>query len=300
MGKKKAAAAAEAADQPVDLTSALRVPKHRTKRIDMADFDTRATPAWTGDGKQDAPAAMAAIEPELSDLQERLYAESKVSGAPVQNVLVVLQGLDTSGKGGVIRKAIGMVDPQGVSLASFKAPTDEEKSHHFLWRIKRALPGAGMIGIFDRSHYEDVLVTRVNRWIDKRTWESRYDQINEFEADLAAQGTTILKCWLNVSRDEQYARLQERLHNPEKHWKYNTGDLDTRRQWDDYQVAIAEAISQTNTDVAPWFVIPADRKWYRNWAVAQLLLEHLRALDLAWPAADFDVEAELAKLAELA
>ncbi|MGJ6979079.1 PPK2 family polyphosphate kinase [Aestuariimicrobium soli] len=282
MGKKKAARV----NAELNLREVLRVP---AGRVDLATHDARDKRGYPGAGKDDADVAMAALEPELSDLQERLYAGSKADDAPTRNVLVVLQGLDTSGKGGVIRKAIGMVDPQGVQLKAFKAPTDEERAHHFLWRIKNALPGNGMIGIFDRSHYEDVLVTRVNGWIEKRTWESRYDQINEFEDELARAGTTIIKCWLNVSYDEQYARLEERLANPEKYWKYNPGDLDTRRQFQDFQVAASEAIERTNTDAAPWFVVPADRKWYRNWAVAQLLVEHLRALNLGWPAAEFDV-----------
>lgn len=292
MGKKNAAPI----NAQLNLREALRVP---AGPVDLTTHDARDKAVFPGAGKEEAEQAMAVIEPELSDLQERLFAGSKVEGAPVRNVLVVLQGLDTSGKGGVIRKAIGMVDPQGVQLKAFKAPTEEELSHHFLWRIKNALPDNGMIGIFDRSHYEDVLVTRVNGWIEKRTWESRYEQINQFEADLVASGTTVIKCWLNVSREEQYVRLEERLANPEKYWKYNPGDLDTRRQFDDFQVAASEAIQQTNTDVAPWFVVPADRKWYRNWAVAQLLLEHLRELDLTWPPADFDVEEQKKALAAL-
>ncbi|WP_022910068.1 PPK2 family polyphosphate kinase [Aestuariimicrobium kwangyangense] len=287
---------AEPINAELNLTDLLRVP---AGALNLDDVDPRGRLGYPGRGKRDSAAHMAIIDPELSDLQERLYAASRVDEAPPRSLLLVLQGLDTSGKGGVIRKAIGMVDPQGVQLKAFKAPTDEEKSHPFLWRIKKALPTSGMIGIFDRSHYEDVLVTRVNGWIDKATWEARYDEINSFEADLAASGTTVLKCWLHVSWDEQYERLAERLENPDKHWKYNPGDLDTRRHFAEFQTAASEAISRTNTDVAPWYVVPADRKWYRNWAVAQLLLEHLRAFNLGWPVGEFSAAEQLEELAKL-
>nr|WP_203566953.1 PPK2 family polyphosphate kinase [Aestuariimicrobium ganziense] len=275
------------------LRDLLRVPQGP---VEMAALDARATPGYPGKGKEDAAAFTAALGPQLSDLQERLYADGRDDAAGAKRVLMVLQGMDTSGKGGVIRHAIGLVDPQGVHLKAFKAPTKEELSHHFLWRIKQELPGPGMIGIFDRSHYEDVLIGRVNELASARTITSRYDQINRFEAELVEQGITVIKCFLRISRDEQLARLNERLDNPEKHWKYNPGDVDSRARWDDYEEAYALALEKCNTDVAPWYVLPSDRKWYRNWAAAQLLLEHLEALDPQWPKADFDVEAERQRL----
>ena len=190
------------------LSSLLRLP---AGPVSLADLDTRATPGYPGVGKEDAPAQIAALGPELSDLQERLYAHGRANPENARSVLVVLQGMDTSGKGGVIRHAIGLVDPQGVQLRSFKAPTEEERGHHYLWRIRNALPTGGMIGIFDRSHYEDVLVVRVEGLVPEDTWRKRYDELNEFEAEIAASGTTIIKCMLNVSVDEQLARLQQAL-----------------------------------------------------------------------------------------
>ena len=276
------------------LSSLLRVP---SGPVSMADFDPAATPGFPGKDRDDAPALMEAMTPELSDLQERLYAHGRSDPEHARSVLVVLQGMDTSGKGGVVRHAIGLVDPQGVQLKSFKAPTAEERAQHYLWRIRKALPTGGMIGIFDRSHYEDVLVVRVESLVPEDVWSTRYDEINEFEAELVAGGTTLIKCMLNVSFAEQLARLKARLDDPTKYWKYNPGDLDARAKWPAYQEAYAAALELCNTDVAPWYVIPADRKWYRNWAVAELLRETLAGLDIDWPAADFDVEAEKARLA---
>jgi len=277
------------------ISEVLRLPQGP---VDMASLDAGATPGFPGQDKDDAPALLEQMGPEISDLQERLYANGRVEGGDERSVLMILQGMDTSGKGGVIRHAIGLVDPQGVHLKAFKAPTEEERQHHYLWRIEKEVPAPGMIGIFDRSQYEDVLVVRVDELVPVETWKQRYAEINEFEAKLAERGTTIIKCFLNVSRDEQKQRLLERLENSEKHWKYNPGDVDSRSKWPAYQEAYAEALEKTNTDIAPWHVVPADRKWYRNWACAQLLLEHLRALRLEWPAATFDVDAELKRVRE--
>jgi PPK2 family polyphosphate:nucleotide phosphotransferase len=263
--------------------------------VDMGTLDPRATPGFPGD-KQDAAAMAESLAPELSDLQERLFAAGRVDEANSIKILVVLQGMDTSGKGGVIRHAIGMVDPQGVKIKAFKAPTEEERAHPYLWRIERELPPPGLIGIFDRSHYEDVLVVRVHNLVEESVWSKRYDEINAWEEDLLQHGTVLIKCFLNVSSEEQKSRLLARLDDPTKHWKYNPGDVDERALWPAYLEAYQAVLERCNTERAPWYVIPADRKWYRNWAVAQLLVEHLRALDLRWPVADFDVEMEKARV----
>ena len=260
----------------------------------LADLDSRSTPGFEGD-KDDAEGAMAGIGAELADLQERLYA--KGTRDDPRSVLLVLQGMDTSGKGGVIRHAAGLVDPLGLEITAFKKPTPEELAHDFLWRIERALPQPGKIGIFDRSQYEDVLICRVRELAPPDEIERRYGAINDFERAYTDDGGTIVKCMLHISADDQKERLLARLDDPSKHWKYKPGDVDERMLWDDYQRAYEIAIERCSTDVAPWFVVPSGRKWYRNWAVATLLLEHLRALDLTWPVADFDVEAEKARVA---
>jgi PPK2 family polyphosphate:nucleotide phosphotransferase len=272
----------------------LRVPQGH---VSMANFDPSATPGYPGKGKADAPALTEALGPQVSDLQEMLYASGRSNPETAPRVLVVLQGMDTSGKGGVIRHAMGLVDPQGIDLTAFKAPTEEERKHDYLWRIRNALPGAGKIGIFDRSHYEDVLVVRVESIVPEDVWSKRYDEINAFEAELVAGGTRIIKCMLNVSSDEQKARLAERLEDPTKYWKYNPADVDSRKKWPAYMEAYEALLEKCNTFAAPWYVIPADRKWYRNWAVAELLRETLAGMPLAWPAAEFDVEVEKARVA---
>ncbi|GAA1931118.1 PPK2 family polyphosphate kinase [Nocardioides hwasunensis] len=274
------------------IAEALRLP---AGPVDLTAIDTDAAPGFDG-RKADGKEALAAMEPELADLQERLWAE-RTAGSE-RRVLVVLQGMDTSGKGGVLRHTIGLVDPQGVRITSFKAPTEEERAHDFLWRIEKGLPSAGFIGVFDRSHYEDVLIARVRGLADPGEIERRYGAINDFEARLADQGVSIIKCMLHVSADEQKARLAERLANPEKHWKYNPGDLDERAHWAEYRRAYEVALERTSTQIAPWHVVPSDKKWFRNLAIGQLLLDTLRGLDLQWPVADFDVEGEKRRLAE--
>jgi PPK2 family polyphosphate:nucleotide phosphotransferase len=276
------------------LSELLRVP---AGPVDLSTFDPAATPGYPGHGKSDSAEETEALGVELSDLQEVLFANGRSEPETAPRVLVVLQGMDTSGKGGVIRHAIGLVDPQGVHLRAFKAPTAEERAHDFLWRIRKALPGPGMIGIFDRSHYEDVLVVRVESLVPEAEWKARYAQINEFEAELVAGGTRVVKCMLNVSFDEQRERLAERLADPAKYWKYNPGDVDARVKWPAYQEAYAAALELCNTEAAPWYVVPADRKWYRNWAVAELLRETLADLNLSWPPAEFDVAVEQARVA---
>jgi PPK2 family polyphosphate:nucleotide phosphotransferase len=261
----------------------------------LADIDPRSTPGFGG-SKQEGTAALAAGAEQLSGLQERLFAASR-GGDDRRSVLLVVQGMDTAGKGGIMRHVVGSVDPQGVQITSFKAPTEEEKQHDFLWRIRRALPSAGTIGVFDRSHYEDVLIVRVHELVPADVLERRYDEINAFEREVAEAGTSIVKVMLHISADEQKARLTERLERPDKHWKYNPGDVDERLRWHDYQEAYEIALHRCSTDVAPWHVVPADRKWYARWAVQQLLLDALTDLDPQWPAADFDVEAEKVRLA---
>ncbi|HYH33775.1 MAG TPA: PPK2 family polyphosphate kinase [Nocardioides sp.] len=260
----------------------------------LEEIPSDATPGFEG-GKADGKRALAALGKELAELQERLFAEGTTGSR--RRVLLVLQGMDTSGKGGVLRHTVGLIDPQGVRITSFKAPTEEERQHHFLWRVRRALPEPGQVGVFDRSHYEDVLIVRVRGLAEPRTIERRYEQINEFEAELAGDGVVVVKCMLHVSAAKQQERLAKRLDTPEKHWKYDPGDLDERALWPAYREAYEIALERTNSEIAPWHVIPADRKWFRNLAVGQLLLDTLRRMNPQWPVADFDVEAEKRRLA---
>ena len=227
----------------------------------------------------------------LRHLQERLYAENK------RALLVVLQGMDTSGKDGTIKHVIGAVDPQGTRIKGFKAPTAEERRHDFLWRIAKALPEPGEIGIFNRSHYEDVLIVRVHNLVPERVWSKRYAIINRFEQDLAKRGTRILKFFLHISYEEQRVRLAERLQDPTKRWKFNPKDLDERARWNEYQAAYADALARCSTAEAPWFVIPADKDWYRNWAVSRILIETLEEMDPRYPKTNLNVRALLRRLA---
>lgn len=259
----------------------------------LGDVDRSATPGWRG-SKREAKDLLAELGEEMSELQERLFANGRKGDE--RSVLLVLQGLDTAGKGGIARHVIGMVDPQGVVIRNFGAPTAEEREHHYLWRIRNALPPAGKIGVFDRSHYEDVLVVRVEDLVPREVWEARYDELNAFEAEVAAAGTTIVKCALMVTHEEQGARLLERLDRPDKHWKYSGNDLPTRMKWDDYQEAYQAVFERTSTEAAPWHVVPADHKWYARLAIAEILTHALRGLDLQWPVADFDVASERAKV----
>ncbi len=263
--------------------------------VDLRTIPTDATPGFDGD-KTQGEKALAKLGPGLADLQERLFAARGTDQA--RSVLLVLQGMDTSGKGGVLRHTVGLIDPQGVRITSFKAPTKEELAHDFLWRIEKALPARGYVGVFDRSHYEDVLIARVRQLAAPEEIERRYDAINAFEADLVGQGTVLIKCMLHISAETQKERLLARLDDPTKHWKYNPGDLDERALWPAYREAYQIALERTNTEVAPWHVIPSDRKWFRNLAIGLLLHEALAELGLGWPAADFDVEVEKQRLAD--
>ncbi|GAA5120681.1 PPK2 family polyphosphate kinase [Pseudonocardia adelaidensis] len=262
--------------------------------LDLSAIDPRGRPVGPRD-KAAAAADMTELGERLDHLQEALYAEA--TGGSPRAVLLVLQGMDTSGKGGVIRHVGGLVNPQGLQIATFKKPTDEELAHDFLWRVRRQVPVAGRIGIFDRSHYEDVLIARVDSLVPEDVWRRRYTEIAQFEAELDEQGVTIVKCMLHISAKEQAERLVARLDDPAKRWKYNPGDLDARAKWPAYQEAYAEALRRTDTSAAPWYVIPSDRKWYRNWAIAALLAETLADLDPRFPKPDFDVDAERARLA---
>ena len=276
--------------QPHSLSELLRMPAAPT---DLEAVDPRSTPGFTG-ARIEAEAARAHDASVLSDLQERLFAEGQTGGS--RSVLLVLQGMDTAGKGGTVRHVLGEVNPQGCSVAAFGAPTSEELAHSFLWRIRPHAPKPGIIGVFDRSHYEDVGIVRVHNLVPPELWRRRYGDINRFEEGLAAAGTTIIKCFLHISRDESKTRLLSRLDNPHKHWKFKSPDIDERAYWDAYMEAYNVAIEKCNSAAAPWFVIPADRKWYRNWAVTRLLIETLHTMAPQWPVADFDVAAERTRL----
>ncbi len=262
--------------------------------VSLDDHDPSATPGYDGTKRQ-AEKALRDLGPELADLQERMYADAYTGGR--RRILLVLQGMDTSGKGGVIDHTVGLLSPNGVRLTSFKKPTEEELAHDFLWRIDRALPAAGSVGVFDRSHYEDVLIGRVHELADAAEIERRYGAINQWEKALVDDGAVVIKCLLHISPEEQKERLLARLDEPDKRWKYKPGDVDQRAHWREYQRAYEIALERCSTDVAPWYVVPSDRKWYRNWAVGQLLAEALAGMRLEWPEPDYDVEEERARLA---
>ena len=276
----------------IGIESLLRLPPGP---VDLTATPTDATPGLEG-GKAEGKAALQKLADPLSDLQERLFAEGVAGVGHGRAVLLVLQGMDTSGKGGVLRHTVGLVDPQGLRITSFKAPTDEEREHDFLWRVRRALPEAGYLGVFDRSHYEDVLIARVRGLAAPEEIEQRYDAINAFEAEVLGAGITIVKCMLHISPQTQKERLLARLDKPRKHWKFNPADVDERRRWAEYREAYEIALERTNTEVAPWHVVPSDRKWFRNLAIAQLLHDTLKRMAPSWPAADFDVSTQRARL----
>jgi PPK2 family polyphosphate:nucleotide phosphotransferase len=227
--------------------------------------------------KKKASESLPSDHDQLAALQERLWAEK------ARTVLLVLQGIDTSGKDGTIEHVIGQVNPLGCAITSFKRPTEEEARHHFLWRIRKALPAPGQIGVFGRSHYEDVIVPRVHGGLSDAAIDQRYREITRFEAELTQGTTTIVKCFLHISFEEQRERLLARLDDPDKRWKFEEGDIDERQLWPRYQDTFREVLRRTNPDAAPWYVIPADRKWYRNWAVGRLLLETLAEMAPEYP-----------------
>jgi PPK2 family polyphosphate:nucleotide phosphotransferase len=242
----------------------------------LADHDPRDTSAFDGD-KEAGEARLDEIGNELADLQQLLYAQHE------HRVLLVLQGMDTSGKDGTVRKVFREVGPLGIDVANFKAPHAEELAHDYLWRVHKHSPRTGHITVFNRSHYEEVLIVRVHELVSIERIERRYGHLRDFERMLADEGVTIVKCMLHISREEQKERLQARIDDPHKRWKFNHGDLDERKRWDDYQRAYELALSETSTDWAPWYVIPSDRKWYRNLVVGELVRQTVAALDMQWP-----------------
>ena len=254
----------------------------------LEGIDPGATPGIRG--KQEAKRKTAKLQLELADLQERLYAEG------ARSLLIVLQGMDTSGKDGTIKHALSALNPSGAKVTSFKQPTEEELAHDFLWRVRRALPGPGEVGIFNRSHYEDVGIVRVHSLVPEAVWTSRYDAINRFEEELLAANTRIVKVFLHISSEEQRRRLLARLDNPKKRWKFEEADIDERELWDDYRAAYDDAIALCSTEHAPWYVVAANRKWYRNWAVSRLLVETLREIDPRYPEPELDIPALRARL----
>lgn len=248
-------------------------------RLSLRAYDPDDTGNYkkSDDGKAAAKAETEKCIATISRLQERLYA----NGA--RALLIVLQGMDTSGKDGTIRSVMSGVNPQGCKVVSFKAPSPEELSHDFLWRVHQKAPPKGFIGIFNRSHYEDVLITRVHGWVTEKEAKRRFGQIKEFEELLVENGTAILKFFLHISKDEQKERLEARIHDPEKRWKWNAGDLEERTRWDDYMKAFQDVISATSTEQAPWYIVPANRKWYRNLVVADRVVNALEAMQLKTP-----------------
>jgi len=291
-GKTSAKATRKARPAPVRVSDVLRLPPGP---VDLTSIDSRGTPGFDG-SKTDGTAALELLGPRLADLQERLFAEGRTGGT--RSLLLVIQGLDTSGKGGTLRHVVGEVDPQGVLITSFKAPTREELAHDFLWRIRQRLPKPGYVGVFDRSHYEDVVVVRVRDLVDRRTWTRRYGTINRFEEKLVADGTHVVKCFLHVSRHEAKDRLMQRLDKPDKLWKFNPEDIDTLSEWEPMMEAYGDALERCNTGAAPWYVVPADRKWYRNWAVMNILVEQLEAMNVTWPKPEYDPEEQRRRLLE--
>ncbi len=260
---------------PRDLRAALLVKPGQ--RVRLSKLDPAASHGF------EKEAAVPQLERQfarLTELQDRLWAESK------RSVLVVLQGIDAAGKDGTIQRVMEAFNPQGCTVSAFKVPSTEELAHDYLWRIHKRTPGKGEIGIFNRSHYEDVLVVRVHDLVPAKVWKARYDQINAFERHLADNGTTIVKFFLTIDRDEQRARFQARYDDPTRHWKFSMGDLEERKRWDDYQAAFDEALTRTSTAAAPWYVIPANRKWFRNLAVASIVADTLADLRPRYPVSE--------------
>jgi PPK2 family polyphosphate:nucleotide phosphotransferase len=271
---------------PPSVRDALRVDP---TTFDLREIDPQAITVGPSD-RDEAEEEVTELVERAGDLHDRLWAAARRSGSP-HRLLILLQGMDTSGKGGAAKAIDRLLHPAGFGVVGFGVPTEEEQAHHFLWRHERALPSPGKIVLFDRSHYEQVLVVRVRAL---GPWETAFDEINAWEARLAGEGVAFLKVMLHISRAEQAERLLDRLEDPTKHWKYNRGDVDERGLWDAYQAAYQDALVRCSTEVAPWFVVPANRKWHRDWLLSRLLVETLESIPVEWPVADFDpaVEAE--------
>jgi PPK2 family polyphosphate:nucleotide phosphotransferase len=263
----------------------------------VADIDTSATPGFQGK-KADAATLQGERNKRLAELQEKLFANSRSGLGDDRSVLLVLQGMDTAGKGGIVKHVVGAVNPMGVRYTAFGVPTEEERAHHYLWRIRKALPPAGHIGVFDRSHYEDVLVVRVHNLVPPEVWGGRYDEINAFEKEIVDGGTKLVKVAMFLSPEEQKQHLLERLEDPTKYWKYNRKDIDERQHWPAYKKAYQALLDRTSTDYAPWYVVPCDRRWYSRLAITELLIEAMKSFNMSWPPPDFDVKAEKKRLLE--
>lgn len=246
------------------------------QRVNLAEYDPEYHSEYDKSGAREA---LSALQDRMRTLQARLFAEGK------QSLLIVLQAMDAGGKDGTIRRVFQGMNPQGVRVTGFKRPTEAELAHDFLWRVHQHTPAQGMIGIFNRSHYEDVLVVRVNELVPEATWQARYDHINNFERLLTDSGTRILKFFLHISKAEQRQRLQDRLDEPDKHWKFDMGDLPVRQQWPDYMAAYEDALTYCNTDYAPWAIVPANHKWYRNLVITRTIVEALEEMDPQFPPA---------------
>jgi len=269
---------------------AYRVKLDSQLNLDTCDPDDTGEYKKTDQGKEKAKAVTVQLIGRLEELQERLYANGN------RAVLIVLQGMDTSGKDGTIRSVMSGVNPQGCKVVSFKAPSSEELGHDFLWRVHQKAPSKGQIGIFNRSHYEDVLITRVHGWVSDKVVKQRFNQIKEFEELLYENGTTILKFFLHISKDEQKERLEERIRDPEKRWKFNEGDLEERKLWKNYMDAFEDVMAATSTDHAPWYIVPANRKWYRNLVIADRVVEALEDMKLKTPPAPAGVNFDTLKI----
>lgn len=252
------------------------------KRFCLQDFD----PDYTGDCQDKAEAKKTTKKnlERLTELQEMLYAQGQKA------LLIVLQGMDSSGKDGTIRSVMGAFNPQGVQVCPFKVPSPEELAHDYLWRVHKVTPRRGMVAIFNRSHYEDVLVVRVAKLVPEEVWAKRYDHINEFERLLSDSGVTMVKFFLHISKEEQAQRFRERQQTPSKQWKFSPGDLEVRKQWDDYQAAYEDALTKCNTKYAPWYVVPTNRNWYRNWVVSDTLVKTMEKMGLCYPEPVPDIE----------
>ncbi|QJE97499.1 polyphosphate kinase 2 family protein [Luteolibacter luteus] len=261
------------------------IKKYRVRpgeKVDFRTIDASDCSLFANGGKVESQAVFDELRDELQALQKVLYAQNK------HRILIVLQAMDTGGKDGCVKHVFSRVDPQGVSVKAFKKPTEEELGHDFLWRVHPHVPGNGQIVIFNRSHYEDILAVRVKKLFGDEVWKRRYRHVVEFERMLAEEGTTIIKMYLHISKDEQKRRLESRLANPAKHWKFNPDDLSDRARWDDFQRAYEDLIEKTSTDQAPWFIVPGDRKWYRNLVVARIMVDTLRSLKMDFPKPAWD------------